>query len=127
LHEILALRVDILIELGRYERASEEIEELSRSFGGRQASDVQSGLRCKVALRRGNWREAEEQYRHISDRDSDIHRAIRLEILRRKQVDQQLSPAEQAQARAEFAELEKTVTPRAGWPDFGEADDPDTG
>jgi tetratricopeptide (TPR) repeat protein len=126
LHEILALRVDILIELARYERASEEIEELSKSFGGRQASDVQFGLRCKLALRRRSWREAEEQYRHMSDRDSDIHRAIRLEILRQKQVDQQLSRVEQAQAGAEFAELEKTATPRAGWLDFGDADDPDT-
>lgn len=126
LHEILAQRVDILIELGRYERASEEIEELSKSFGGRQARNVQFGLRCKLALRKGDWREAEEQYGRMPDKDLNVHRALRLEVLRQKQLDQQLSRVEQAQAKAEFAELEKTITPRPVWLDLSEPADPDT-
>lgn len=62
----------------------------------------------------------------MPDKDLNVHRALRLEILRQKKSDQQLSPAEREEANAEFVELEKTFTPRLGWLDLSDPGDRDT-
>jgi tetratricopeptide (TPR) repeat protein len=116
LHEILAQRIDILIELGQYERASAELEQLSRDFGGRTFRNVQFGLRCKMALRKGDWRQAEGYYAHLQDTDLPVHRGLQMEILRRKVADQSLPPAELSRAQIELENLRGLISLEGLWP-----------
>jgi tetratricopeptide (TPR) repeat protein len=127
LHEILAQRIDLLIELGQHDRAGTEIEQLARDFGGRSFRNVQFGLRCKMSLRKGNWREAEAHYAHLQDTDLPVHRGLQIEILRQKVADHTVAPAEVEKAKIELENLRDLISLEGLWPSLagpGDLDGP---
>jgi len=106
LHEILANRVDILIELGRFADAHTQIQDLSKQFGGPRHRDVQIGLLCKLSLRQHDWREAESFYKKLHAKHLRVHRGLRLEILRQKIEDPDITPEDRKAAEEELGALE---------------------
>jgi tetratricopeptide (TPR) repeat protein len=110
LHEILTNRIDILIELERYEKALQELGIVEQQFKGRAAKDVQTGLRCKLALRQGNWREAEPLYTALHNKDFPVHKALRAELLRQKALDMAVPVRERELAKEEAERLAKELT-----------------
>ncbi len=109
LHEIFAQYIDILIELERYADAERELAALARKFRGRNARDIQHGLRCKLQLRQGNWREAEAMYQQLHLKELPVHRALRREILRQKIQDARVIGDERHQAKEELTDLESSA------------------
>jgi pentatricopeptide repeat protein len=103
--EAYAQRVDLLIELGRYEEAASELEQMKQKFGNVRR-DVQFGLKCKYYLRQGDWRRAETVWRELKDRNSEIHNAMLRQIFELKSKDTALSLVERQQARDEAALLD---------------------
>jgi tetratricopeptide (TPR) repeat protein len=110
LHEILTNRIDILIELKRYDEALQELSNVEKEFKGRAAKDVQTGLRCKLALRQGNWREAEALYTALHNKDFPVHKSLRAELLRQKSLDMAVPLREREIARKEAETLVKELT-----------------
>jgi tetratricopeptide (TPR) repeat protein len=110
LHEILTNRIDILIELARYDEARQELNVVAQQFKGRAARDVQTGLRCKLALRQGNWREAEPLYTSLHNKDFPVHKSLRAELLRQKALDMAVPLHEREMAREEAGALVKELT-----------------
>jgi len=45
----------------------------------------------KLALRQGDWREAEQRYTSLQSKDFPVHKSLRAELLRQKALDN-LSP-----------------------------------
>ncbi len=111
LHEILAMRVDILIELKRFPEAAEKLTDLEMRFRGRNARDVQLGLRCKLELRQGNWQQAEKCYQQLNSKKLPVHLGLRVEILRQRLVDPELKSGDTRALEQELGALEKTL----GW------------
>ena len=111
LHEILTNRIDILIELERYDKALHELGIVEQQFKGRAAKDVQTGLRCKLALRQGNWREAEPLYTALHNKDFPVHKALRAELLRQEEaLDMAVPVRERELAKEEAERLAKELT-----------------
>jgi tetratricopeptide (TPR) repeat protein len=110
LPEILTNRIDILIELERYDDAVRELGSVEQQFKGRTAKDVQSGLRCKLALRQGNWREAEPLYTALHNKELPVHKSLRAELLRQKSLDAAVPLKEREQAKEEAGKLVKELT-----------------
>ncbi len=124
--EFLANRVDILIEVGDFARAASELAELDREFRvGWEKHDVLVGLRCKLCLRRNEWREAEILWNALKVKNVPVHWALRAEILRQKINDLATSPGERMNAKRELDKI------RVGGPEgiilFGETDEADMG
>jgi tetratricopeptide (TPR) repeat protein len=111
LHEILAQRVDILIELKRFPEAVTQLADLEIRYRGRNARDVQLGLRCKLELRQGNWQQADRYYQQLFSKKLPVHRGLRVEILRQKLSEGKLTGEEKLLAQKEMEELEKAL----GW------------
>jgi tetratricopeptide (TPR) repeat protein len=109
LHEILSSRVDILIELGRYPEAAKALDELEGQFRSKVLRNVRSGLRCKMALRQGDWRTAELLFEKITSPDLDVHQKLLFEILRQKTLDGSLSAKEQEKAKAQLLALSSKI------------------
>jgi hypothetical protein len=99
-----------LIELERYDDALRELGSVEQQFKGRTAKDVQTGLRCKLALRRGNWREAEPLYTALHNKDLPVHKSLRAELLRQKSLDAAVPLKEREQAKEEAGKLVKELT-----------------
>jgi tetratricopeptide (TPR) repeat protein len=110
LHEILTTRIDILIELKRYDDALQELSVVEQQFTGKTAKDVQTGLRCKLHLRQGHWREAEPLYTALHNKDFPVHKSLRAELLRQKAIDMTVAPAERKLAKEESESLVKELT-----------------
>jgi tetratricopeptide (TPR) repeat protein len=106
LHELFAHHVDVLIELRRFDEAESRLDEVSLKYRGRSTRDIQTGLRCKLRLRQGKWREADEIYRQLHLKDLPVHRGLRREILRQKLEDTTVNGTEREQAERELAALE---------------------
>ena len=106
LHEILANKVDIEIELGYFDQAKTELEHLEKEFKGRVARDVQLGLRCKLALRQGDWKAADGFYGQLQNKALAVHQGLRHEILKQKLADNGISTLEAQEAREEWRALE---------------------
>lgn len=109
LHEILTNRIDILIELKRYEDALHELSEVEQRFKGKAARDVQTGLRCKLALRQGKWREAEPLYAALHNKEYPVHKSLKAELLRQKAGDTTLPSGEREKAKTEADALVKEL------------------
>ena len=107
--EMLTTRIDILIELQRYPEALEELGRVEQEFRGKTAKDVQIGLRCKVALRQGQWREAEGFHSQLHHKDSIVHKYLKAELLRQKAIDQTISASERNYATEEADLLMKEL------------------
>jgi tetratricopeptide (TPR) repeat protein len=110
LHEILTNRIDILIELTRYSEALSELAKVEQQFKGKSAKDVQVGLRCKLALRQGHWREAEELYATLHNKEVPVHKSLRAELLRQKAVDANVVDVERKAANEESKVLLRELT-----------------
>jgi tetratricopeptide (TPR) repeat protein len=106
LHEILAQYIDILIELARFGDAEKKLDEVSQQFKGRNAQDAQLGLRCKMCLRQGNWRDAAAYYHQLNSKDLPVHLGLLHEILRQKLKDASISENERRTAAEDMAKLE---------------------
>ena len=107
--EILANRIDILIELERYKDALVELDQVALRFKGSAARDVQVGLRCKLQLRQANWREAEVLYSTLHNKEFPVHKSLRAELLRQKSTDLTISADERKVAREEAHALAKEI------------------
>lgn len=92
-YEIDCELISILIDLRQFEEAETRLEDLERkdrTSGNRR--DVRLGLRLKLLLRQGDWRSAEEYWEPLSDKDSPVQKALRIELLEYKIADKSLSP-----------------------------------
>jgi tetratricopeptide (TPR) repeat protein len=105
LHEILATRANILVELGRYAEAGEWLGDLEKRFRGAKARDVHNGLWCKMALRQGRWEQAEEMYQQLKAKDLPVHQALRMEIVRQRLQSGSGSPEERTRLEEELGML----------------------
>jgi tetratricopeptide (TPR) repeat protein len=110
LHEILTSRIDILIELGRYDEALKDLTSVEQQFKGRGAKDVQLGLRLKLALRQSNWRDAEQFYSTLHNKDLPVHKSLRAELLRQKASDKSVSVEDRKAADEESQSLVRDLT-----------------
>jgi tetratricopeptide (TPR) repeat protein len=125
LHEILTSRIDILIELHRYDDALTELNAVEKQFKGKTFKDVQVGLRCKLALRQGKWREAEGFYSALYDKERPVHRSLKAEMLRQKSLDLTVSAQERQDAKNESQALMKELTAAGAAFWFGDAEPDD--
>lgn len=124
--EVLANEVDILIELEDFEGATNELAELDRHFRvGWDKHDVRIGLRCKLLLRRKQWRQAEALWNELKVKNTRVHLALLAEILRRKINDVTTSPGEQIDAQQRLETI--TVPGPEGIALFAETDEVDGG
>lgn len=101
--ECLTQRADILIEMGSHAEALEAINQL-RPFNTVKR-DVVTGLRCKLALSQGRWREAEVFWGQLRQKDLPVHRGLRAGILQQKAEDQAIPPSDRALAKAELEKM----------------------
>jgi tetratricopeptide (TPR) repeat protein len=127
--EVLAHRANILIELGDFDRAVSELNDLDTRFrADRRTHDPRIGLRCKLLLREQKWPIAEQVLRDISDRSTPQYRALRSDILSQKVKDPSVSPGEREAALTEKAaiEVERLRRDFVEEIDGAEADDDDT-
>jgi tetratricopeptide (TPR) repeat protein len=109
LPEMITNRIDILIELKRYPEALEELGRVAQTFKGRTAKDVQVGLNCKLALRQGQWRDAEGFHSQLHNKGSIVHKYLRAELLRQKALDLTVLQSEQKEATEEADLLMKEL------------------
>lgn len=105
-------KIDILIELGRFDQIDAELERLNGRFGAFRR-DVQLGLRCKSFVRQGDWRRAQVVWDSLADKTSELNTAVVRQILTLKAADQSISLVDRQAARDEVALLD---------PDLREAD-----
>jgi tetratricopeptide (TPR) repeat protein len=103
--EAHAQRIDILIELQRYDEAANALEKLKAEFGGLR-KDVQFGLKCKFHIRQGNWKQAETIWGELKEKDSEINNAMLRQIYELKAKDDTISLMERKQAADEVALLD---------------------
>jgi tetratricopeptide (TPR) repeat protein len=102
--EVFALRVNVMIEIGRYDDAYQALEELRSRFQTGNM-DVQLGLRCKLLTREGKWREAMTVWEQIREKTTPVHQGLLQSILEAKAGDPEIGLAERESARAEAAAL----------------------
>jgi len=98
-------KIDILIELGRYDQIEAELDSLKRTFGNIR-KDVQTGLRCKLFIRQRDWRHAQAAWDSLEDKDAGISNAMLRQILIVKSEDESLPISEREAARDEIALLD---------------------
>ena len=95
--EVLAHLADILIELGDFDAAERQIAELDESYRiGTLRHDVRLGLRCKLYLRRGQWRDAEAVWDELHDKTRPVHQTLRARVLRQNIEDPSTTPGQRA-------------------------------
>ncbi|MEK6710127.1 MAG: tetratricopeptide repeat protein, partial [Nitrospinota bacterium] len=102
--EAFAQKVDTLIEMTRFEDAGLALNILERRFRG-QRRDVQKGLRCKLLIRQGNWREAKSIWDNLDDKTLGVHLGLLQRILELKGSDALVPLAERTQAKDEAEKL----------------------
>lgn len=106
-------KIDILIELGRYTEIEAELESLKRRFGNIRR-DIQTGLRCKLYIRQGDWRRAQAVWDSLDDKNSEINNVMMRQILVRKSEDPSLSITERQSVRDEIALLDPDLRDLSG-------------
>ncbi len=106
--EVNAILIDTLIELGSYEEATRLLDDLDhQEKRAPDKRDVRYGLRCKLQLRQGNWRDAEGLWMEIEEKLTPVHIGLRTEILSQKIADLRVSPGERAAAVAELRKIDQ--------------------
>jgi tetratricopeptide (TPR) repeat protein len=103
--EAVAQKADVLTELHDFASAEATLEELKQRFGKTQ-SDVQNGLRCKLLLRQGKWREANAVWNTLIEKHSPVHLALLRQILVLKAEDPNLGEAEREAGRRQADALQ---------------------
>jgi hypothetical protein len=82
---------------------------VAQTSKGRTAKDVQVGLNCKLALRQGQWRDAEGFHSQLHNKGSIVHKYLRAELLRQKALDLTVLQSEQKEATEEADLLMKEL------------------
>jgi hypothetical protein len=100
-----AQRADLLIELGQFGDATKALDELKDRFGQFRKL-VQFGLKCKLLIRKGDWRQAEIIWGELKSDDPEINNILRRQIFELKAHDPAVPLAERNQARDEAALLD---------------------
>jgi tetratricopeptide (TPR) repeat protein len=103
--EAYCQRADILIALHRYEDAVTQLGEIKTTFGSFR-NDVQMGLRCKLHIRQGDWRQAEIIWNALGDKSTEINNVLLRQIYELKASDTGISLTARQQARDELALLD---------------------
>lgn len=124
--EAYAQRVDVLVELGKYQDAMKALEELHDRFGN-QRRDVQLGLRAKLLIREGNWQAAKAAWDRITTKSKLVHQVLLLRILSLKAQDGTLSLKVRQDAQKEADSLTDSLRKHHSTRSIAENDDePDT-
>ncbi|HEX3581896.1 MAG TPA: toll/interleukin-1 receptor domain-containing protein [Thermoanaerobaculia bacterium] len=106
--EAFALRIDILIEMGRFREAAEALASLASGFDIER--DVQIGLRVKLATREGRWRDALAEWNTLRDKQRAVAQGLLLRIKDQQAQDSNLSLSERAGARTVAEELRGRIS-----------------
>jgi tetratricopeptide (TPR) repeat protein len=101
--EAMAQRADILIGLGRFPEATSAVEELVPV--GVAKRDVKTGLKCKLLLKQGKWREAEVVWQALHRKELPVQEGLRKDILLQKAEDKMTGPADRNQALDELKRI----------------------
>jgi hypothetical protein len=110
--EVEAAFVDTLIEVRKYQEASDALDSFDRNRRrGRDNESVRLGLRCKLYLRQRKWQDAESVWSKLEDKNSPVHVALRMEILEQKIGDLKTTPGARAAAQDELEHLRATTAP----------------
>jgi tetratricopeptide (TPR) repeat protein len=107
--EAYALKIDILIELGRFPAAEQELNDLGKRYRNIR-QDVQIGTRCKLLIRQNKWPEAEAIWHRLTGKNSAVHQSLLRRILELKSQDYTVPLGERNRA-AEEASYLRTVVP----------------
>lgn len=105
--EAMAQKVDILIELEKFPKAEDAIDQLKPS--GPVKRDVKTGLTCKMLIRQGKWREAEIRWEEIGQKELPVHQSIRRDILIQKIADKMISPLERKESERLLTEIVESI------------------
>jgi hypothetical protein len=101
-----ATLIDTLIEVEEFPRATELLDELDqRERFGSEKRDIRFGLRCKLYLRQGKWKDAEQIWNEIEDKRRPVHMGLRQEVLQQKAADIATTPGHRAAALEELERL----------------------
>ncbi len=109
--EVMTNLANCEIEAGRAASAISTLTSIQQRFGSTNY-DAQTGLRCKYEIRFGTVQAAEGLWNALRDRDTPVHRGLRLSILNRKAAAMNLSGAEETERQGliekqSAAELER--------------------
>lgn len=106
--EAFAQRIDVLIESKQFEKAEREIEGLEQRFKG-QRRDIQIGLRCKLMIRQGRWREGRTLWEQLKEKSAPVHQALLYRILELQALDTSISLTEREAVTKQLKELKGKV------------------
>ena len=98
--EAYAQKIDILIELGRMDEARKDLGSLERQFSTHRR-DIRNGLSCKLLIREGKWREAQQVWEQIDDKTQIVNQHLLLNILEMKSTDNSLTLLQRQEAEQE--------------------------
>lgn len=76
-----------------------------RTKFGSVKADIQLGLRCKLYIRRGDWRQAETIWQTLKNKNDEVAAAMRRQIYELKAKDPTISLVERKRAEDEVALL----------------------
>ena len=107
--ETFADKCDLLIELRRFNDTWGALHQLEHRFGSRHRSDVQIGLRTKLLVRQGKWREGRAAWDRLGRKDEPIHRMLLASILEAQAEDESLTRLERDTAKADAQEIRRAV------------------
>ncbi len=96
-------KADILIEMGNFADAEPLIDGLKSSEVMKR--DVKIGLKCKLLLRQQLWREAEEQFKSLHDKEAYVARMTYRAILEKKVMDTKVPTDEREKAKSELKKI----------------------
>jgi len=119
--EAYCLKADLLIELRQFEEAMQVLDYLRTKFGFVK-EDIQLGLRCKLYIRTGEWRQAEITWRSIRNKNAEVATAMLRQIYELKTTDHTISLVERKKAQDELALLDPDLRDLS---DFYSADEPE--
>ncbi len=114
--EAYATKADILVEMRKFVEADAVIAEIEAKFGN-QKRDVQYGLRCKLLIRKGQWKEALGLWERIGNHARDVYQRLLAQILEIKGKDTTVLLAERNRAEKEARKLFEKVGPGPGFAD----------
>lgn len=107
--EAFATKIDCQIHLQRFPEAEATLGQVEERFKSHRR-DVQLGLRCKLLIRRGQWKEAKVVWDQLQNKTKSVHRALLLRILDLKSKDSSVPLLERQQAEAESKTLSGELT-----------------
>ena len=102
--EAYAQKIDILIDIGRMDDARKDLESLERQFSTHRR-DIRNGLSCKLLIREGKWREAQQVWEQIDGTEQTVNQHLLLRILEMKSIDNNLTLLQRQEATQESVAL----------------------